>query len=827
MDVDFDISPAKREDFFNKIREDRGGEFGCVQVCTYGTVGSRSAVLNACRGYRSAQYPNGIDNDVAQYISSLIPSERGFTFTISDMIDGNEEKGRQPNKTFINEVSQYPGLLEIIRTIEGVIDHVGVHASGIVLEDCDDSCKYSAFMRAPSGTIVTQFSLHDDEYLGETKVDSLITEEMEIIGQTIQLLQKYGYFDSALSLREAYYKYVSPDVLPMDDGKLWDVIDRGNTLALFQFNTLVGGQTVRLLKPRNLSELTAANALMRLMPERGEETPSEKYARFSKDISLWHKEMDEYGLTEHEQKVLEPYLKESHGICYSQEQIMLMVMDEEIAGYPLKDSNALRKLIAKKQMDKIPAARQELIEKATSPAMGKYVWDVLIKPSLGYSFSKIHGMAYSLIACQAAYLASYFPSVYWNTAYLRVVSGMDENDTTNYKKVAKAIGDIQKHGVSVSTIDINKSSYYFEPDEESNSILYGMKALSGVNGDMIQEIESNRPFVSFEDFDSKVKTTKTSMLSLIKSGAFDSFDTRYDVMVKYITQQSKPKSNITMQNLAGLIDKGLVPEQFSLEKRIFVFNKALRANCKIGDFYRVEGRYYVFYQQFFDIDELESVDGKTCIKAKTWQKMYTKSMSKLKKYLSDNQQDMLTAYNKKLFMEQWCKYACGTESKWEMDSLGFYSGQHELANVDFDMYGISDFSDLPEEPVVTKVFRNKYPIYSLARIAGTVIAKDDMKSIFTILTVNDGPIDVRMPRELYALYNRKLSQVDSSGVKKVIEEGWFSKGTLVVVNGFRRGNTFVSKRYKNTLSSILYKIVSVQGNKIIMTDMRAGDCEEE
>lgn len=478
-------------------------------------------------------------------------------------------------------------------------------------------------------------------------------------------------------------------------------------------------------------------------------------------------------------------------------------------------------------MDKIPTARQELIEKATSPAMGRYVWDVLIKPSLGYSFSKIHGMAYSLIACQAAYLASYYPSVYWNTAYLRVVSGMDEDDTTNYEKIAKAIGDIQKHGVAVSTIDINKSSYYFEPDEESNSILYGMKALSGVNGDMIQEIESNRPFTSFDDFDGKVKTTKNSMLSLIKSGAFDSFDTRYNVMVQYIKKQSEPKSRITMQNLAGLIDKNLVPPKFSLEKRTFVFNKALRANCKMGDYYKMEGRYYTFYQQYFDIDELEPVDGHTCIKAKTWQKLYTKSMEALKKYISENQQEILNAYNGELFQEQWDKYASGTEAKWEMDSLGFYAERHELADVDFKMYGISNFSDLPEEPVAVKTLRGKYPIYNLTRIAGTVIAKNDMKSIFTILTVNDGPVDVRMPRELYALYNRRLSQVDAAGVKKVIEDGWFSRGTLLVVNGFRRGNTFVSKRYKSTPSSLLYKVLQINGNTMVMTDTRADDGEEE
>ena len=90
--------------------------------------------------------------------------------------------------------------------------------------------------------------------------------------------------------------------------------------------------------------------------------------------------------------------------------------------------------------------------------------------------SSIHGTSYSYIAVQAAYLATYFPSVYWNTAYLRVISGLDEDDSTNYVKTAAGVGDVISHGISVKPIDINRSSYLFEPDEENNAILYGLKA---------------------------------------------------------------------------------------------------------------------------------------------------------------------------------------------------------------------------------------------------------------------------------------------------------------------------------------------------------------
>ena len=107
---------------------------------------------------------------------------------------------------------------------------------------------------------------------------------------------------------------------------------------------------------------------------------------------------------------------------------------------------------------------------------------------MGYSFSLIHSLAYSYIGLQTVYLATYFPSIYWNCACLRIDAGIEENAGTNYGKIAKAIGNMQNHGIKVMPIDINKSGYAFEPDEENNAILYGFKALNGVNGDSISEI---------------------------------------------------------------------------------------------------------------------------------------------------------------------------------------------------------------------------------------------------------------------------------------------------------------------------------------------------
>ena len=127
-DIDLDLNPSKRPLILQRIKEERGKNFnadiddlsrknlGCTLIATFGTEGTRSTILTACRGYRSEDCPDGIEVDIAQYLSSLIPQERGFLWPLSDVVYGNEEKGRKPNKTFLNEVQQYP---RVIRYNEG------------------------------------------------------------------------------------------------------------------------------------------------------------------------------------------------------------------------------------------------------------------------------------------------------------------------------------------------------------------------------------------------------------------------------------------------------------------------------------------------------------------------------------------------------------------------------------------------------------------------------------------------------------------------------------------------------------------------------------
>ena len=400
-DIDIDICPSKKGTIVKEIKKERGGRFkeeidqlsrdnlGCTLIATYGTEGTKSAILTACRGYRHLEYPEGIDNDEAQYIASMVPSERGFLWSIDEVINGNPEKGRRPVDLFIKEVEKFPGLLDIIKGIEGLINKRSSHASGVILFD-EDPYEFGCFMRTPKGEIITQYDLHDCEAAGLTKYDFLVTEVQDKLAQAIKFLQEDGCIEKDMSLREVYNKYFHPNVLPLDRQDVWDAIRDGKVINVFQFDSQIGSQAAKKIKPQTILELSDANGLMRLMTaEQGAETPMDKYIRFKNNIKLWYNEMDRYGLNKEEQKTLEPYFLSSYGVPPSQEQLMTMLMDKNICNFSLKEANAARKIVGKKQMNKIPELREKIFKQARSSNLGQYIWDCGIGPQMGYSFSVV------------------------------------------------------------------------------------------------------------------------------------------------------------------------------------------------------------------------------------------------------------------------------------------------------------------------------------------------------------------------------------------------------------------------------------------------------
>ena len=868
LDIDQDIEGNKRQQVLEAFRKEYG-ENRVANVATFGTEQSKSAIQTAARGL-------GIDVDIALYISSLIPSDRGMTRTLHQCYYGDEEKDFKPIKQFIEEMDKYPKLWEVAQKIEGLINRSGIHAGGVIFTD-EPFTESMGLMRAPDNTICTQYELHDSEKVSAIKMDLLSVEAMDKIHNCLDLLCDYGFIKKEKTLRETYESAIGVYNLERNDPKMWKMVWEHKINSLFQMEQQSGIQGIKLIKPKSVDELATLNSVIRLMAqEKGGETPLELWAKYRKNINLWYDEMREYGLSEEEIQWLANYQAITDGIAESQESMMQLVQEPKLGGNSLTFADTARKAIAKKVGKLFEECEKQYYENAKqkncSEKLVHYVWDVLLKVQRGYSFNKSHTLAYSLVALQEMNLAYKYPIIFWNTACLITDAGGNESEdieqqlnkdeiiyddeedfdekiedeededieeeiktekkkitkTTNYGKIATAIGKMQSSGINISLPDINKSSYTFTPDVENNTIRYGMSGISRVGDEFVKQIIEKRPYISLQDFLSKNKTSKTQAISLIKAGCFDTLEnkSRKQIMQCYIDSISDKKKRLTLQNMQMLITKHLLPEELNYQIKVFNFNKYLKKN-KVGDiYYNLDEKAYNFYEKYYNVDVLENIEDKIYIQQKTWDKIYKKEMEVVKAYIAAHP-ELLENLNNLLFQEMWNKYALGNTSKWEMDSLSFYHGPHELSNLS-EMYNVVNYFNLSENPIIDKIFTKgdkQIVLYKLNVIAGTVIDKNKAKHIVTLLTTN-GVVNVKFYKTQFVKYDKQISERDETGKKHVIEKSWFTRGNKLMLVGIRRDDFFIPKNYSNSkFNSSIMLINSISSNGIITSKSMREDEE--
>ena len=527
---------------------------------------------------------------------------------------------------------------------------------------------------------------------------------------------------------------------------------------------------------------------------------------------------------------------------------MRVCLDPNIANFTLGEANSIRRVVAKKVVDQVPVMKEKFLSSCKSKKLGEYVWHTTVLPQMSYSFSDIHASVYSMVGIQTLYLATQMPPIYWNTACLIVNAGgaelleaedsLDEDDTeenetttkkknknVNYGKISTAIGEIEQRGIKCLPPDINNSDLIFKPDAKRNSIIYGLKGITRISTSLVFEIMNNRPYTGLEDFLSKVKVNKLQMINLIKAGTFDEICAapREIIMKDYLLSVADQKKRITLQNMQMLATKHLIPSELETEQKIFFFNKYIK-NFKKGDCYELDSYAMNFFTQHYDEEILEEVniqgnESTGLIKQKIWDKTYKKEMDPIRDWMKANQQEILQDLNNQLFKETWEKYASGSISAWEMESLGFYYHEHELAKLKKDVYNIVNFFNLPEEPVIERTVRTRtgdeIPLFEIVRIAGTVIDKDKNRGIVTLLTTT-GVVNVKVWKNQFAAWDRQISEKDENGVKKIKERSWFKRGTKLMVSGIRRGDDFVPKKYKGTPFSLFEKINEMDDKGFIL-----------
>lgn len=517
---------------------------------------------------------------------------------------------------------------------------------------------------------------------------------------------------------------------------------------------------------------------------------------------------------------------------------------------------------------------QNIKDKNLSYNLCNYVWKVLVGYSRGYGFNASHTLAYSLIALQEMNLAFKYPLIFWNCACLisdagggdeeegevdeeaieetkveevyytemenfdededEEESSYDEEDsdgypseivkttqgkkkkktkTTNYGKIAAAIGRIKSEGVSIAPPNINDSTFTFSPDVEQNAIRYGLSGITRIGEDLVKTIIDSRPYKSLEDFIERIKVNKLQMVSLLKAGAFDCFGDRVEMMHQYINNISGAKKELNLRNAQMLIKFELIPEELDYARRVFNFNKYLKEN-KNGIYYNLDNVAFGFYSLSYDIDILKPGETESgfMIEQTKWDKIYKKEIDVLRAFIKNNQRQLLDKVNNKLTGDLWNKYCQGNISKWEMASISCYIHPHELAGLDYERYGLSRFGELPEHPIIQRYFPIKgklVPIYKLDRIIGTVLDRDKNKKLVTLLT-EDGVVTVKV-YGVFANYDKQISEKDEEGHKHVLRKSEFARGNIIIVTGIRDGeHEFRAKKYSNTPFHLIETVVEVK-----------------
>lgn len=456
----------------------------------------------------------------------------------------------------------------------------------------------------------------------------------------------------------------------------------------------------------------------------------------------------------------------------------------------------------------------------------------------------LHTLAYSVIALQELNLNYKYNPLYWNTACLTVNSGgiEDEDDpnnednqkanrATNYGKVASAIGNIRQRGIKVTLPDINKAGFGFKPDIENDGIVFGLKGLNGIGDEVVHTIIEHRPYNSFDDFLTRMFNTglikKGQIIQLIKAGCFDSFSNRLEIMQSFMELISEPKEKLTMQNFKMLVENNVIPEEYYIQVRFYrykdyISKKVVNKIAKPKDRWLLidEVALPFFNQHFTDKCVVDNQEGNLVVSEKLFKKEYDKLMEPVKEWITTS--EALDGLNRQLAANEWDKHAGGTISKWEMDSLSYYYHEHELEHVDKDKYGIQDFYSLPEEPIKGRPYqwrgRQMYE-YKTTRIAGTVLDKDKTKHTVTLLTP-DGVVIVKFYGGAFSHYNKQISRQNGEK-KEVLEKSWFTRGNKLLLAGFRRGNQFVPKKYKDSIyqhTVALIEDINDQGELMLQTE---------
>ena len=491
-DIDIDIQDTRRGEVIEYCAKKYGSE-RVANICTFGTMAARASVRDVAR---VLQVPYGESDRLAKLIP---PPVQGRHVPIKKSLeeDPDLKKEYESNPTAKT-------VYDFASRLEGTIRSHGVHAAGVVIAP-DDLVKYVPLEMAQKGVVATQYPMGPVEELGLLKMDFLGLSNLSIINNALRIIRKVYKTDIDLSH------------LPLDDEETYKLFQRGDTTGVFQLESAGMKRYLRELKPSVFEDIIAMVALYRPGPMQFIDSFI-KRKHGEEEITYLHPGM-------------ENSLKNTYGILVYQEQFMQI--SKEWCGFTGGQADTLRKAVGKKKIDLMKKVKPEFVEGAVkvggaTKEIAEQFWDAL-EEFANYCFNKSHAACYGLIAYWTAYLKAHYPD-----AFMAALMTSDQDDT---ERLAIEMTECKHMGIEVLNPDVNESFVEFAVVPSEKKIRFGMAAVKGVGVGAVEEIirarEADGPFKSVEDFAKRVSTSKFNRKaweSLIKTGAFDSFGDRSDLL---------------------------------------------------------------------------------------------------------------------------------------------------------------------------------------------------------------------------------------------------------------------------------------------------------
>ncbi|MGV9572136.1 DNA polymerase III subunit alpha, partial [Streptomyces nigra] len=495
-DVDIDFDERRRVEVIRYVTEKYGAD-KVAMIGTYGTIKAKNAIKDSAR---VLGYPYAMGDRITKAMPADVLGKGIPLSGITDPSHPRYSEAGEVRAMYENE-PDVKKVIDTARGVEGLVRQMGVHAAGVIMSSETITEHVPVWVRHTDGVTITQWDYPSCESLGLLKMDFLGLRNLTIMDDAVKMVKSNKGIDIDLLS------------LPLDDPTTFELLQRGDTLGVFQFDGGPMRSLLRLMKPDNFEDISAVSALYRPGPMgMNSHTNYALRKNGQQEITPIHKELEE---------PLREVLDVTYGLIVYQEQVQKAA--QIVAGYSLGEADILRRVMGKKKPEEL--AKNFTIFQAGARKNGysdeaiQALWDVLV-PFAGYAFNKAHSAAYGLVSYWTAYLKANHPAEYMAAL---LTSVKDDKD-----KSAVYLNECRRMGIRVLPPNVNESVHNFAAQGD-DVILFGLEAVRNVGTNVVESIIKSRKakgkYSSFPDYLDKIDAAacnKRTTESLIKAGAFDS-----------------------------------------------------------------------------------------------------------------------------------------------------------------------------------------------------------------------------------------------------------------------------------------------------------------